>query len=66
MKLGLWGAKRSSRGLMLVGDAGNMGHPVCGEGYGGAMESGRIALSLEPIDLNAVRAINYSSRALDI
>ncbi len=45
MKLGMWGAKRSSQGLMLVGDAGNMGHPVCGEGYGGAMESGRIAAS---------------------
>ena len=45
MKLGMWGAKRSAQGLMLPGDAGNMGHPVCGEGYGEAMESGRIAAS---------------------
>ena len=45
MKLGLWGAKRSLQGLMLVGDAGSAGHPVCGEGYGGAVESGRIAAS---------------------
>jgi flavin-dependent dehydrogenase len=43
MKLGMWGAKRSSQGLMLVGYAGNVGHPVCSEGYGGAMVSGRIA-----------------------
>ena len=45
MKLGMWCAKRASQGLMLVGDAGSMGHPVCGEGYGGAMESGRVAAS---------------------
>jgi hypothetical protein len=29
-KLGMWGAKRSSQGLTLAGDAGNMGHTVCG------------------------------------
>ena len=45
MKLGMWGAKRASQGLLLAGDAGSMGHPVCGEGYGGAMESGRVAAS---------------------
>ena len=44
-KLGMWGARRSSQGMMMVGDAGSMGHPVCGEGYGGAMEYGRIAAS---------------------
>jgi flavin-dependent dehydrogenase len=45
MKLGMWGAKRSAQGLTLAGDAGNMGHPVCGEGYGETMESGCITTS---------------------
>jgi len=41
--MGMWGAKRYARGLMMVGDAGNMIHPISGEGVGYALESGRLA-----------------------
>ncbi|MBA3423261.1 MAG: NAD(P)/FAD-dependent oxidoreductase [Rubrobacter sp.] len=43
LKMGMWGAKRYARGLMMVGDAGSMVHPISGEGVGYAMESGRLA-----------------------
>src|ERR687885_881929 len=39
----MWGAKRYTQGLMTVGDAASMIHPICGEGVGYAMESGRLA-----------------------
>jgi flavin-dependent dehydrogenase len=39
----MWGAKRYAQGLMMVGDAGSMVHPISGEGVGYAMESGRLA-----------------------
>jgi menaquinone-9 beta-reductase len=45
LKMGMWGAKRYARGLMLVGDAGSMVHPISGEGVGYALESGRLAAS---------------------
>ena len=43
LKTGMWGAKRYTQGLMTVGDAASMIHPICGEGLGYAMESGRLA-----------------------
>ncbi len=45
LKMGMWGAKRYARGLMMVGDAGSMVHPISGEGVGYAIESGRLAAS---------------------
>ncbi len=45
LKMGMWGAKRYARGLMLVGDAGSMVHPISGEGVGYAIECGRLAAS---------------------
>jgi flavin-dependent dehydrogenase len=39
----MWGAKRFAQGLMTVGDAGSMIHPISGEGVGYAIESGRLA-----------------------
>ncbi len=43
LKMGMWGAKRYAQGLMMVGDAGSMIHPISGEGVGYAIESGRLA-----------------------
>ena len=43
LKMGMWGAKRYALGLMMVGDAGSMVHPISGEGVGYALESGRLA-----------------------
>ncbi|MCA3748097.1 MAG: NAD(P)/FAD-dependent oxidoreductase [Rubrobacter sp.] len=43
LKMGMWGARRYAQGLMLVGDAGSMVHPISGEGVGYALESGRLA-----------------------
>ena len=43
LKTGMWGAKRYTQGLMTVGDAASMIHPICGEGLGYAIESGRLA-----------------------
>ena len=43
LKMGMWGAKRFAQGLMTVGDAGSMIHPISGEGVGYAIESGRLA-----------------------
>jgi menaquinone-9 beta-reductase len=45
LKMGMWGARRYGQGMMLVGDAGSMVHPISGEGVGYAMESGRLAAS---------------------
>lgn len=45
LKMGMWGAKRYSQGLMSVGDAASMIHPISGEGVGYALESGRLASS---------------------
>jgi geranylgeranyl reductase family protein len=45
LKMGMWGARRYARGLMMVGDAGSMVHPISGEGVGYALESGRLAAS---------------------
>jgi menaquinone-9 beta-reductase len=45
LKMGMWGAKRYDQGLMAVGDAGSMVHPISGEGVGYALESGRLAAS---------------------
>ncbi len=45
LKMGMWGAKRYAQGLMMVGDAGSMVHPISGEGVGYALESGRLAAS---------------------
>jgi menaquinone-9 beta-reductase len=45
LKMGMWGAKRYGQGLMSVGDAGSMVHPISGEGVGYALESGRLAAS---------------------
>jgi geranylgeranyl reductase family protein len=45
LKMGMWGAKRYAQGVMMVGDAGNMVHPISGEGVGYALESGRLAAS---------------------
>jgi flavin-dependent dehydrogenase len=41
--MGMWGAKRYAQGLMTVGDAASMVHPISGEGVGYAIESGRLA-----------------------
>jgi geranylgeranyl reductase family protein len=43
LKMGMWGAKRYAQGLMSVGDAASMIHPISGEGVGYAIESGRLA-----------------------
>jgi len=43
LKMGMWGAKRYAQGLMAVGDAASMVHPISGEGVGYAIESGRLA-----------------------
>jgi len=43
LKMGMWGAKRYGQGVMAVGDAGSMVHPISGEGVGYALESGRLA-----------------------
>jgi menaquinone-9 beta-reductase len=45
LKMGMWGAKRYAQGLMMVGDAGSMVHPISGEGVGYAIECGRLAAS---------------------
>src|ERR671911_2388501 len=45
LKMGMWGAKRYGQGVMAVGDAGSMVHPISGEGVGYAVESGRLAAS---------------------
>ncbi len=45
LKMGMWGAKRYAQGLMTVGDAASMIHPISGEGVGYAVESGRLAAS---------------------
>jgi geranylgeranyl reductase family protein len=45
LKMGMWGAKRYGQGVMAVGDAGSMIHPISGEGVGYAIESGRLAAS---------------------
>ncbi|CAN5719222.1 geranylgeranyl reductase family protein [soil metagenome] len=45
LKMGMWGAKRCEQGLLMVGDAGSMIHPISGEGVGYAIESGRLAAS---------------------
>ncbi|HEX5700172.1 MAG TPA: NAD(P)/FAD-dependent oxidoreductase [Rubrobacter sp.] len=45
LKMGMWGARRYEQGLMAVGDAGSMVHPISGEGVGYALESGRLAAS---------------------
>lgn len=45
LKMGMWGAKRYTQGLLMVGDAGSMIHPISGEGVGYALESGRLAAS---------------------
>ena len=45
LKMGMWGARRYTQGLIMVGDAGNMVHPISGEGVGYAIESGRLAAS---------------------
>jgi geranylgeranyl reductase family protein len=45
LKMGMWGAKRYGQGIMAVGDAGSMVHPISGEGVGYALESGRLAAS---------------------
>ena len=43
LKMGMWGARRYAQGLMMVGDAGSLVHPISGEGVGYAIESGRLA-----------------------
>jgi len=43
LKMGMWGAKRYAQGLITVGDAASMIHPISGEGVGYAIESGRLA-----------------------
>ena len=45
LKMGMWGAKRYGAGIMTVGDAASMIHPISGEGVGYAIESGRLAAS---------------------
>ena len=45
LKMGMWGARRYAQGLMMVGDAGSMIHPINGEGVGYAIECGRLAAS---------------------
>ncbi len=43
LKMGMWGAKTSGQGVMTVGDAASLIHPISGEGVGYAIESGRLA-----------------------
>jgi menaquinone-9 beta-reductase len=43
LKMGMWGARRYTQGLIMVGDAASMVHPISGEGVGYAVESGRLA-----------------------
>ena len=43
LKMGMWGAKPSGQGVMAVGDAASLIHPISGEGVGYAIESGRLA-----------------------
>ncbi|HSL00363.1 MAG TPA: NAD(P)/FAD-dependent oxidoreductase [Rubrobacteraceae bacterium] len=43
LKMGMWGARRYAQGLLMVGDAASMVHPISGEGVGYAVESGRLA-----------------------
>jgi menaquinone-9 beta-reductase len=43
LKMGMWGARRHAQGLMMVGDAGSLVHPISGEGVGYAIEAGRLA-----------------------
>lgn len=45
LKMGMWGARRHAQGVMTIGDAGSMIHPISGEGVGYAVESGRLAAS---------------------
>ena len=45
LKMGMLGAKRYAQGLLMIGDAGSMIHPISGEGVGYALESGRLAAS---------------------
>ncbi|MGH3090467.1 MAG: geranylgeranyl reductase family protein [Rubrobacteraceae bacterium] len=45
LKMGMWGAKRYGQGILAVGDAGSMVHPISGEGVGYAIEAGRLAAS---------------------
>ena len=45
LKMGMWGARRYGQGVMTVGDAASMIHPISGEGVGYAIESGRLAAS---------------------
>lgn len=43
LKMGMWGARRHGQGVMTVGDAASLIHPISGEGVGYAIESGRLA-----------------------
>jgi len=43
LKMGMWGARRHEQGVMTVGDAASLIHPISGEGVGYAIESGRLA-----------------------
>ena len=43
LRTGMWGSRHVGQGLLLVGDAGSLIHPLSGEGVGYAMESGRLA-----------------------
>lgn len=43
LKMGMWGARRHQQGVMTVGDAASLIHPISGEGVGYAIESGRLA-----------------------
>lgn len=43
LKMGMWGAKLYGQGVMAVGDAASLIHPISGEGVGYAIESGRLA-----------------------
>ena len=45
LKCGLEGQSRQDQGLLVVGDAAGMIHPISGEGMGYALESGRLAAS---------------------
>ena len=61
LKMGMWGAKRHAQGLMMVGDAASMIHPISGEGVGYAIESGRLAAAFA----HAARSQgNYSASLL--
>jgi flavin-dependent dehydrogenase len=62
LKTGIWGAKRAGQGLMLVGDAGSLIHPISGEGVGYAMESGRLAAAFAH-DAHARRDFSAKLRA---